>query len=159
MNATENVTTQPPVLAGAHVRLEPLAGAHVAGLVAAAAQDPSLYDWSAIPQGEPAMRAYVDAALAERAAGTALPFATLRAADGVVLGSTRFFLIERWNWPPGHASAAPGRIDGCEIGYTWLGRGGGGGARPTPPPRPDRRSGLGSIEHLGLRQGWQHPGL
>src|SRR4029077_5967809 len=66
MNATENVTTQPPVLAGAHVRLEPLSGAHVAGLVAAAAQDPSLYDWSAIPQGEPAMRAYVDAALAER---------------------------------------------------------------------------------------------
>jgi len=122
MNATENVTTQPPVLAGAHVRLEPLAGAHVAGLVAAAAQDPSLYDWSAIPQGEPAMRAYVDAALAERAAGTALPFATLRAADGVVLGSTRFFLIERWNWPAGHPSAAPGRIDGCEIGYTWLGR-------------------------------------
>lgn len=122
MNATGNVTTQPPVLAGAHVRLEPLSGAHVAGLVAAAAQDPSLYDWSAIPQGEAAMRAYVEAALAERAAGTALPFATLRAADGVVLGSTRFFLIERWAWPAGDANAAPGRIDGCEIGYTWLGR-------------------------------------
>lgn len=120
MNATGNVTTQPPVLAGAHVRLEPLSGAHVAGLVAAAAQDPSLYDWSAIPQGEAAMRAYVEAALAERAAGTALPFATLRAADGLVLGSTRFFLIERWAWPAGDANAAPGRIDGCEIGYTWL---------------------------------------
>ncbi|HYM29066.1 MAG TPA: GNAT family protein [Steroidobacteraceae bacterium] len=123
MNDTGNVGP-PPLLSGTHVRLEPLSSGHVAGLVAAAAQDPALYDWSAVPQGEGAMRAYVDAALAERAAGTTLPFATLRAADGVVLGSTRFFLIERWAWPAGHSNAAPGRVDGCEIGYTWLGRAG-----------------------------------
>ena len=37
-----------------------------------------------------------------------------------MLGSTRFFLIERWAWPAGHARLARARSDGCEIGYTWL---------------------------------------
>ena len=34
-----------------------------------------------------------------------------------MVGSTRFFLIERWPWPAASARAAP---DGCEIGYTWI---------------------------------------
>lgn len=118
----KDVTAVRTVLTGAHVRLEPLTRAHVPGLVAAAAQDPSLYDWSSIPQGEAAMRDYVDGALAEQEFGTTLPFATVRAADGLVLGSTRFFLIERWSWPAGHPNSSPGHVDGCEIGYTWLGR-------------------------------------
>jgi RimJ/RimL family protein N-acetyltransferase len=40
----------------------------------------------------------------------------------VVIGSTRFFLIERWDWPQGHARYASKNGDACEIGYTWLNR-------------------------------------
>lgn len=108
------------VLSGAYVRLEPLALRHVPGLVAAAGEDPQAFPWSAVPLGAAAVRDYVDTALAWQAQGSALPFATVRVADGVVLGSTRFFLIERWAWPPGHARAAHDGVDGCEIGYTWL---------------------------------------
>jgi N-acetyltransferase len=109
-----------PVLEGRHVRLEPLTSAHVVGLEAAAAHDPALYLWSYIPQGLVETRRYVETALAARAAGTALPFATVRAADGAVIGSTRFFDIERWLWPAAHPEARSERPDGCEIGYTWL---------------------------------------
>jgi N-acetyltransferase len=109
-----------PVLEGRHVRLEPLSSAHVAGLTAAAAHDPALYTWSYIPQGRDAMAQYVESALAARAAGTAVPLATLRRADGAVIGSSRFFDIERWAWPAAHPEARHERPDGCEIGYTWL---------------------------------------
>ena len=43
--------TENPVLQGKHVRLEPLAQRHVGGLVAAAAADTVLYQWSAVPHG------------------------------------------------------------------------------------------------------------
>jgi RimJ/RimL family protein N-acetyltransferase len=109
-----------PVLEGRHLRLEPLTPAHVAGLSAAAARDPALYVWSYIPQGLVETGQYVESALAARAAGTAFPFAMVRAADGAVIGSTRFFDIERWLWPAGHPEARSERPDGCEIGYTWL---------------------------------------
>ena len=109
-----------PVLSGSHVRLEPLQMSHVPGLVAAAGQDPARYEWSAVPQGVPAMAQYVDTALAWHEAGSALAFATVRIADGAVIGSSRFFDIERWPWPAGHPGAGRGGPDGCEIGYTWL---------------------------------------
>ena len=66
------------------------------------------------------MAQYVDVAIAWREAGTALPFATVRVADDTVIGSTRFFLIERWSWPDGHPGSRRAGPDGCEIGYTWL---------------------------------------
>jgi len=110
----------PTHLSGTHVRLEPLARTHVSGLVAAAREDPALYQWSAIPQTVMEMAQYVDTALAWREAGTALSFATVRLADNRVVGSTRFFLLERWPWPAGHAAARRAGPDGCEIGYTWL---------------------------------------
>ncbi len=111
-----------PILAGTHVRLEPLSMSHVDGLVAAAAVDPALYKWSAVPVGRDAVSRYIETALAWRAAGTAVPFATVRIADGVVLGSTRFFDIENWAWPQGHACHGRQTPDVCEIGYTWLTR-------------------------------------
>jgi len=110
------------VLQGKHVRLEPLEHHHVEGLVAASAADPSLYQWSPVPRGAAEATAYVDTALAWRDAGTALPFATVRVSDGVVLGSTRFWNLERWSWPPGHSLRGRGVPDACEIGYTWLAR-------------------------------------
>lgn len=114
------MSSEYPVLAGRHVRLEPLERGHIPGLVAAAGEDLALYQWSAVPQGLAAMTQYVDTALAWREAGTALAFATVRAADGVVIGSSRFFDIECWPWPAGHPGGERGGPDGCEIGYTWL---------------------------------------
>jgi N-acetyltransferase len=114
------VSAEYPVLTGKHVRLEPLERRHIPGLVAAAGQDLALYQWSAVPQGMPAMAQYVDTALAWHEAGSALAFATVRVADGAVIGSSRFFDIERWPWPAGHPGAGRGGPDGCEIGYTWL---------------------------------------
>ena len=108
------------VLTGKHVRLEPLALRHVDGLVAAAAGDRSLYQWSPVPQTKADAITYVETALSWQNAGSALPFATVRVEDGVVIGSTRFFNLERWAWPPGHPLNGRNTPDACEIGYTWL---------------------------------------
>jgi RimJ/RimL family protein N-acetyltransferase len=109
-------------LSGSRVRLEPLDHRHVDGLAAAAAVDRALYQWSPIPQGTPEAASYVETALAWLNAGTAVPFATVRVEDAVVIGSTRFFNLERWAWPPGHARHGREAPDACEIGYTWLTR-------------------------------------
>ena len=114
------MTIEDVVLSGAHLRLEPLAHTHIPALVAAAGRDPALYRWSAVPVSAVDMGHYVDKALEWRAAGTALAFATRRLADAAVIGSTRFFDIERWAWPAGHPRAARAGPDTCEIGYTWL---------------------------------------
>ena len=114
--------SQSIVLSGKGIRLEPLDHSHADGLAAAAAVDRSLYQWSPIPQGKAETIAYVDTALAWLNAGTALPFATVRVEDGVVIGSTRFFNLERWAWPPDHARHGRQAPDACEIGYTWLTR-------------------------------------
>jgi len=111
-----------PFLTGTHIRLEPLDHRHGEGLAAASALDPTLYQWSPVPQGKPEATRYIDAALAMRDADTAIPFATVRIEDGVVLGSTRFFDIDRWAWPQGHPRHALPTPDVCEIGYTWLSR-------------------------------------
>jgi len=65
---------------------------------------------------------YVETALSWRDTGSAVPFAIVRVEDGVVMGSTRFFNLERWLWPAGHARHGRQHPDGCEIGYTWFGR-------------------------------------
>ena len=111
-----------PRLDGRYVRLEPLQPGHAAGLAEAAAEDPSLYQLSAVPQGEAGAAEYIEAALAQRDAGTAAPFAVIRIADGAVIGSTRFFDLTRWPWPPGHPRHGIAAPDVCEIGYTWLAR-------------------------------------
>jgi N-acetyltransferase len=119
---TGTMSSESPFLAGNHVRLEPLAHRHVDGLVAAATVDRSLYQWSPVPQGKDDAIRYIDTAIAWRDAGTAVPFATVRVEDGMVIGSTRFFDMERWAWPAGHARHGRDAADVCEIGYTWLTR-------------------------------------
>ena len=116
----EIVTLDAPILTGRHIRLEPLSHAHAEALAAASAGEPELYRWSAVPQGRDAVQRYIDTALAWREAGTALAFAHVRIADGAVLGSTRFFDMERWAWPLGHPRHGRRDPDVCEIGYTWL---------------------------------------
>ncbi len=116
------MNTEDLVLQGRHVRLEPLAYHHIDGLVAAASADPSLYRWSPVPQGEVEATRYVDIALSWKNAGSAVPFAIVRVDDGVVIGSTRFWNLERWSWPESHPSHGRSAPDACEIGYTWLTR-------------------------------------
>src|ERR1039457_2525454 len=110
------------VLPGRCVRLEPLDHRHVDGLVAAAAADSWPYEWRPIPRDKCEAIGYIDTALAWRDEGSAVPFATIRGEDGAVIGSTRFFNLERWAWPPGHARHGRAVPDACEIGYTWLSR-------------------------------------
>ena len=116
------MTSEGSLLRGKHVCLEPLDRRHVAGMAAASAGDIELYQWSPVPQGEIEVAKYVDNALAWSAAGDAVPFAIVRASDNTVLGSTRFFNIERWPWPEGHPLHGRRTPDACEIGYTWLAR-------------------------------------
>ncbi len=97
----------PVTLAGRRVRLEPLERSHLAGLVAAGA-DTATWTWMHAPlTDEASMRAWVEEALRNRDAGTEVPFATVDAATGRVLGSTRFMAIA-----PAHRR--------LEIGWTWL---------------------------------------
>jgi N-acetyltransferase len=96
------------VLEGELVRLEPLAREHEPGLWGAS-RDPRLWRWLSIlqPQAPGELHAWLEDALAHAAAGTELPFATIRQSDGVVVGSTRFLSLR-----PEHRS--------LEIGWTWL---------------------------------------
>jgi RimJ/RimL family protein N-acetyltransferase len=98
----------PARLEGRVVVLEPLRPDHGPGLFEAM-QDPAIWDWLPIaqPTTEEAFDAWLDAALANAAAGLEVPFAQLRASDGAPVGGTRFLAIR-----PEH--------DGVEIGWTWL---------------------------------------
>jgi RimJ/RimL family protein N-acetyltransferase len=111
-----------PVLSGQYIRLEPLDLCHIDGLAAAATADPSLYQWSPVPQGREQAATYARTALAWRDAGTAVPFAIIRLTDNAVIGSTRFWNLERWAWPQTHSSYGRLSPDACEIGYTWFTR-------------------------------------
>jgi len=110
----------PFTLEGQHVRLEPLGHHHAEGLTAASAADPSLYQWSLVPVGRESVNAYIDTALNQRVAGTCIPFATIRRADNTIIGSTRFFELERWAWPSSSPHHGTHTFDTGEIGYSWL---------------------------------------
>jgi N-acetyltransferase len=107
-----------PVLLGQHVRLEPLRHDHIAALADASSDHRERYVMSFVPHGEAAMRQYVETALGWAQAGHAVPFVTIRQSDEAVLGSTRFFDLERWAWPPDRPQT--NAFDTGEIGYTWL---------------------------------------
>src|SRR5436190_11088626 len=113
---------EPITLEGKHVRLEPLTRAHAPALVAAATSGArGTYAFTAVPLTEAAARAYVDEALALHAQGRALPLATLDAATGRVVGSTRYLNVEFWSWPAGSSHQRGHELpDVVEIGATWL---------------------------------------
>ena len=96
------------MLEGELVRLEPMAPEHEDGIWEAS-RDPRTWQWLSIeqPQTREELRAYLDAALANAAAGTELPLVTVRREDGRVVGSTRYLALR-----PEHRSV--------EIGWTWL---------------------------------------
>jgi RimJ/RimL family protein N-acetyltransferase len=97
----------PLTLEGRTVRLEPLGAAHLDGLCAAGL-DPSLWRLTvARIATRDDMQRYMEDALTDQRAGSALPFATISRASGEVIGSTRF----------GSAVPEHRRV---EIGWTWL---------------------------------------
>jgi RimJ/RimL family protein N-acetyltransferase len=98
---------EPVVLEGSTVRLEPLALEHVDGLTAVGL-DPAIWRWSVLePGGRDDIARWVADALADREAGTSLPFATIERSSDRVVGSTRYMNIDRRNRH-------------VEIGWTWL---------------------------------------
>ena len=96
-------------LEGAHVRLEPLSLEHLDALCEIAL-DPDLWRWTvAQVHDRDSLRRYIENALREESAGTALPFATVERSGGRVLGSTRYGAIDL-------------RSRRVEIGWTFVGR-------------------------------------
>jgi RimJ/RimL family protein N-acetyltransferase len=124
----------PVTLTGRLVRLIPMTHEHVDALFAAANHPEiwTLTGTSPIATRDD-MRRYVEVALAERDAGTAIPFVTTDAAAGDVVGSTRFANID----------PVDRRV---EIGWTWI--------------RPDRqRTGMnGEAKSLMLRHAFEQWG-
>jgi N-acetyltransferase len=105
---TEMVVS-PVVLEGTHVRLEPLAKSHLAGL-AEVGLDEELWRWIPTPvRTREEMATYIETALDEQAQGIALPFAIVEKATGRAIGSTRYGNIDRTHR----------RV---EIGWTWVAR-------------------------------------
>lgn len=99
---------EPVTLTGDHARLEPLSRAHLGPL--SAALDPTLLQWFTQKiTNATELAEFIEDALRQRDAGTALPFATVDLASGRVVGSTRFGNIDRAN-------------KRVEIGWTWIGR-------------------------------------
>ncbi len=121
------MSTRGLTLTGTLIRLEPLTREHIKPLAAASAADaPStddnLYRFTVVPQGIDAATEYVNIALQWQREGTAVPFVVVRQRDNAVIGSTRYWNIERWPWPAGHARHGNPNPDACEVGYTWYAR-------------------------------------
>jgi len=98
---------RPVTLEGLIVRLEPLSLDHLDGLAEVAFVE-SIWRWTLHQPTEiGGLRTWVEAALAGRAGGSEMPFATIEAATGKPIGSTRFMSIV-----PEHRR--------LEIGWTWV---------------------------------------
>ncbi|PCE32647.1 GNAT family N-acetyltransferase [Burkholderia ubonensis] len=101
------VLPEQPTLTGEHVELQPLHPSHAQALLAAAA-DGRLWNLRiTVVPGPDTIDAYLATALQGRADGTVMPFAIVERATGRVVGSTRFWKIDRKNRK-------------LEIGHTWL---------------------------------------
>lgn len=98
-----------PVLAGKHVRLEPLAAEHAEGLFRAGA-DPAVWTWLNLlqPSDVAGASAQIDAALAQYERRERLPYALVVAGTGEIAGTTSFYDLA-----PAHR--------GLCVGHTWVG--------------------------------------
>jgi N-acetyltransferase len=96
-----------PVLIGKHVELRPLQAGHASDLVAAAA-DGELWNLKVtVVPGADTIDSYMARALQGRDAGTVMPFVIVMRETNRIVGSTRFWKIDRENRK-------------LEIGSTWL---------------------------------------
>jgi N-acetyltransferase len=104
---TAQTLSPQPTLTGRITILRPLLASHEAALLDAA-RDGELWNLkvSVIPGPETVAR-YIAAALAGRDAGTVMPFVIVSKDDDKIVGSTRFWKIDRANRK-------------LEIGHSWL---------------------------------------
>ncbi|SIO52199.1 Protein N-acetyltransferase, RimJ/RimL family [Burkholderia sp. GAS332] len=97
-----------PTLTGQTVELRPLQQEHAQALLDAAA-DGQLWTMKlTVVPGPETVDGYIATALDGREAGTVMPFVIVRRDTGAIVGSTRFWKIDRVNRK-------------LEIGHTWLG--------------------------------------
>jgi RimJ/RimL family protein N-acetyltransferase len=106
MNASVSNFIQ-PTLTGPTIELRPLQQADSAALVEAAADGELWNNKVTIVPGPETVDSYVATALAGQHAGTVMPFVIVRRESGQVVGSTRFWKIDRANRK-------------LEIGHSWL---------------------------------------
>ena len=105
----DEMNVAPVMLEGSHVRLEPLAKAHLAGLAQVGLEE-ELWRWIPVPvRTVEEMAAYIETALQEQKRGVSLPFALIEKATGRAIGSTRY----------GNIDCTHHRV---EIGWTWVAR-------------------------------------
>jgi len=111
-------------LRGRHIVLEPLSGDHLEELLGAATADRSTFAYTPVPADRASMAAYIAKGVAARQAGRQVPFVTRRLDDDRVVGATRFYDLETWDWSSSLPGAEAGRSgpgpDVANIGYTWL---------------------------------------
>jgi len=105
--STEAIAAEQVTLTGNNVVLMPLQTEHAERLLQAA-EDGELWNMkvTVIP-GPSTVGQYVATALAGRESGSVMPFAIVRRDTGQIIGSTRFWKIDRKNRK-------------LEIGHTWL---------------------------------------
>lgn len=89
------------------MRLEPLSRAHAEALIAAAEDGELWKSTTTIVPSRDTMAAWIETALEAQVSGRELPFVITRKPSGQVVGTTRFYNIERAD-------------RNVEIGYTWL---------------------------------------
>ena len=101
-----SASLEPPILTGEHVELRPLDSSDRQALLDAAA-DGQLWNLKVTVVPPRDDRRVCRHRIAGRSAGTVMPFAIVDRASGRVIGSTRFWKIDRKNRK-------------LEIGHTWL---------------------------------------
>lgn len=104
---TSQSMLEPPTLTGDHIELWPLQPEHREAMLSAAA-DGELWNLkvTAVPNAS-TIDNYIATAVAGRDAGSMLPFVIVQRASGRIVGSTRYWKIDRVNRK-------------MEIGHTWL---------------------------------------
>jgi N-acetyltransferase len=96
-----------PVLVGKTVELRPLQREHASALLDAAA-DGQLWNLKlTVVPGPETIQPYIATALEGQRTGTVMPFVIVRRDTGLIVGSTRFWKIDRANRK-------------MELGHTWL---------------------------------------
>ena len=98
-------------LEGRLIRLEPLGHRHAADLARACEEDRSSYAYTWVPTAAE-VDAYIDAQLAQAAAGKLAPYAIVEKTTGRAVGATAY-------WDPRQWSDSSG-LCAVEIGFSWL---------------------------------------
>ncbi len=130
---TDALRIEPVTLEGRIVRLEPLTLDHIPGL-AEVGLDEEIWRWTlARPRSEADLREWAASTIAARDAGTELPFATIDAATGRPIGSSRYLNIVMEHRR-------------LEIGWTWV-------APPWQRTGANREAKLLMLEHAFDRLG------